>query len=214
MSIKLIVGLGNPGPKYERTRHNAGWWWIDLIAQQHKVTWQFSSKYNAEICKIELAGEDCWLMKPQTFMNLSGQSVSGLANFYKIPMDAVLAAHDELDIPCGTAKMKRGGGTGGHNGLNSMVECSGTQDFWRLRLGIGHPGHKDLVSAYVLKAASLNEQALLDKMVDRALGIMPYINRGKILDGVTWLHSTPKEPKAPKVPKEPKESKEPPSETK
>jgi peptidyl-tRNA hydrolase, PTH1 family len=128
-------------------------------------------------------------------MNLSGRSVAALAQFYKIPADAILAAHDELDIPCGTAKMKRGGGTGGHNGLNSMVECLGTQDFWRLRLGIGHPGHKDLVSAFVLKAASPNEQELLDVMIDRATGILPYLERDKVLDGVTWLHSKPKPPK-------------------
>ncbi len=203
MTIRLIVGLGNPGRQYERTRHNAGWWWVDALANQLKSTWQTSSKYNAHIAKVSLAGDDCWLIKPQTFMNESGRSVAALAHFYKIAPECILAAHDELDIPAGTSKMKLGGGTGGHNGLNSMVECMGSQNFWRLRLGIGHPGQKDLVAPYVLKAASDNEQKLLDAMIDRSLGLLPYLDRSKILDGVTWLHTVPKPPKPPKLVKQP-----------
>ena len=140
--IKLFVGLGNPGPEYEATRHNAGFWWIDALARELKVTLVPERSYHGLVARASVAGHSVWLLQPQTFMNLSGKSVAALARFFKIPPEEILVAHDELDIPPGQAKLKRGGSHAGHNGLRDIHAQLGTSDYWRLRIGIGHPGVK------------------------------------------------------------------------
>lgn len=166
-SIAAIIGLGNPGPDYTRTRHNAGWWLVDRLASQAGVSLSLNKKMNAELAQATLGGQKLWLVKPLTFMNRSGQSLQALAGFYKLPTESLLVAHDELDLPCGTARLKRGGGHGGHNGLRSAIQHCGA-DFARLRLGIGHPGHRDQVLGYVLKPPTSDEQIELDRSIDRS----------------------------------------------
>ena len=190
--IHLIVGLGNPGTKYERTRHNAGYWWVDAIAGKHKATWKKEAKFHGWVAKVEEGGRSFWLLKPGTYMNESGRSVAALLRFFRIEPNAMLIVHDELDLPPGTVKLKLGGGTGGHNGLEDIVDHLGTKDFWRLRVGIGHPGHKDLVSDYVLSQARREEQALIDPPFERSLDLLPKLAGPRIQDAVTWLHTTPK----------------------
>ena len=140
MTIRLIVGLGNPGPEYEQTRHNAGFWLVDNLANgAARCRLARESRYNALAAKANLGGQDVWLLEPQTYMNRSGQSVGALANFFKIAADESLVAHDELDLPPGVAKIKKGGSSGGHNGLKDITAALGTQDYWRLRIGIPPP---------------------------------------------------------------------------
>ena len=162
--MKLIVGLGNPGSQYERTRHNAGFWLIDRLARSAGAHLQNEPRYHGLAARTPIAGESCWLLEPQTFMNLSGRSVAALTNFYKIDPSDVIVAHDELDLPAGTVKMKLGGGFAGHNGLRDITAQLGTRDFWRLRLGIGHPGDKSLVHSYVLNPP---RRAVTDRRIDR-----------------------------------------------
>lgn len=166
-NIAAVIGLGNPGSEYIRTRHNAGWWMIDWLASHAGASLSMNKKMNAEVAQANLGGQSVWLVKPQTFMNRSGQSMQALAQFYKLPTESLLVAHDELDLPCGTARLKRGGGHGGHNGLRSAISHCGA-DFARLRLGIGHPGHRDQVLNYVLKPPTSDEQTELDRCIDRA----------------------------------------------
>jgi peptidyl-tRNA hydrolase, PTH1 family len=192
--IRLIVGLGNPGSEYERTRHNAGFWWVDAIAERKKAAWKREAKFSGYAARIEEGGHDFWLLKPSTYMNESGRSVSPFLRFYRIEPAAMLVVHDELDLPPGTVKLKKGGGTGGHNGLTDIVEALDTKDFWRLRIGIGHPGHKDLVADYVLEKARKIEQQAIDPPFERSLDLLPKIATGRMNDAMTWLHTTPKEP--------------------
>ena len=157
LGIQLIVGLGNPGPQYEATRHNAGFWWVDQVASEHGARLNAEGKFQGIAGRLKQAGYEAWLLKPSTFMNASGRSVSAIANFYKIPPQAVLVVHDELDLGPGTVKLKKGGGHGGHNGLKDIAAALGTPDFWRLRLGIGHPGDRNEVVNFVLKPPSRDE---------------------------------------------------------
>lgn len=189
--IKLIVGLGNPGREYERTRHNAGFWWVDAIAERLHATWKKESKFFGWTAKVSEGGRDFLLLKPATYMNESGRSVGAYMRFFRIEPAQMLVVHDELDLPPGTVKLKKGGGTGGHNGLNDISEVLGTKDFWRLRIGIGHPGHKDLVADYVLHDARREEQELIDPAFERSLDLLPRLN-GKLVDAMTWLHTAPK----------------------
>jgi PTH1 family peptidyl-tRNA hydrolase len=193
--IHLIVGLGNPGKKYDRTRHNAGFWWVDAIAGRKRAMWKKESKFSGYMTIVEEGGQQFRLLKPDTFMNESGRSVAALQRFFHIDPQCLLVVHDELDLPPGTVKMKKGGGTGGHNGLEDIVDHLGTKDFWRLRVGIGHPGHKDLVADYVLNPARREEQDLIDPPFERSLDLLPKLATGRIQDAVTWLHTTPKPPK-------------------
>ncbi|MBY0445297.1 MAG: aminoacyl-tRNA hydrolase, partial [Burkholderiales bacterium] len=149
--IKLIVGLGNPGSDYAQTRHNAGFWWVDEVAKDANASLRHDNKFHGLAAKARLHGSDFWLLEPQTFMNRSGLSVVALAQFYKILPAEILVVHDELDIPAGQIKLKQGGGNGGHNGLKDIQAHLGTPDFWRLRVGIGHPGNKAEVANFVLK---------------------------------------------------------------
>ena len=168
-TLKLIVGLGNPGEKYARTRHNAGFWFVDEFARRHGGVFRAEAKHLGEIARIRVTAEggataELWLLKPGTYMNRSGGSIASLANFYKVAASEILVAHDELDLPVGTARLKLGGGHGGHNGLRDSIAAIGA-DFWRLRVGIAHPGHKDLVLDYVLhRASSADEQAIQDSL--------------------------------------------------
>lgn len=190
--IRLIIGLGNPGKKYDRTRHNAGFWWVDAIAGRKRASWSKQSKFSGWTARVDEDGHDFWLLKPDTFMNESGRSVASFTHFHRIEPAQMLVVHDELDLPPGTVKLKKGGGTGGHNGLTDIVDALDTKDFWRLRVGIGHPGHKDLVADYVLHEARREEQELIDPPFERSLDLLPRLATGRLTDAMTWLHTQPK----------------------
>jgi len=189
--IKLIVGLGNPGEKYARTRHNAGYWWVDAIAEAKRAAWKKETKFSGWTTKVEEGGCEFVLLKPSTYMNESGRSVSSIMRFFKIEPDALLVIHDELDLAPGVVKLKKGGGTGGHNGLTDIVDALGTKEFWRLRVGIGHPGDKDLVADYVLDKARRAEQDAIDPPFERSLDLLPWLAKGRMVDAMTWLHTDP-----------------------
>ncbi len=189
VEINLIAGLGNPGSQYEQTRHNAGFWFVDEIARQYGGHFRVESKFNAEVCKLTVEGKTVWLMKPPTFMNRSGQPVRALANFYKIPFEEILIAHDELDLEPGTAKLKTGGGHGGHNGLRDLISQLGNKGFNRLRLGIGHPGHRDQVSDFVLHRPTKNEQIDIERTIDDALRVLPELMAGEWEKAMHKLHT-------------------------
>jgi PTH1 family peptidyl-tRNA hydrolase len=187
--IQLIVGLGNPGPQYEKTRHNAGFWFIDAIARTHGISLKSENKFHGEAGKGLIDGNEVWLLKPMTFMNRSGQGIAALARFYKIDAEEILIAHDELDPPPGTVRLKKGGGHGGHNGLRDTVAQLGSKEFQRLRLGIGHPGHASQVSGYVLGKAPADEQIEIERAVDKALDELPLILSGDLQKAMNRLHS-------------------------
>jgi len=193
MSIRLIVGLGNPGPEYEQTRHNAGFWLVDQLANSLPgCRLQRESRFNAFVARTSIAGNEIWLLEPQTFMNRSGQSVGGLARFFKILPDDILVVHDELDLAPGVAKLKKGGSSGGHNGLKDITAALGTQDYWRLRLGIGHPramGIQQPVADFVLHRARKEEQNLIDEAIDKSLRIIPLVCAGKLEMATMQLHT-------------------------
>lgn len=188
VNIDLIVGLGNPGAQYEQTRHNAGFWFVEEIARLKGAHFRPETKFSGEVCKVNLDGRDVWLLKPDTFMNRSGQAIQKLANFYKIPVDQILVAHDELDLEPGTARLKTAGGHGGHNGLRDTIAHLG-KDFHRLRIGIGHPGHRDQVSDYVLHRASKDDQIAIENSIDDALRVLPLLAEGSWEKAVHRLHS-------------------------
>ena len=187
--IRLIVGLGNPGQEYETTRHNAGFWWVDEFARRHAATFRDEHKFHGLVARAQAHGHDTWLLKPQTFMNVSGRAVGALALFYKILPDEILVVHDELDLPPGSAKLKRGGGHGGHNGLKDIIAHLGVRDFWRLRIGVGHPGDRSEVSSFVLNAPRKEEQPLIDEAMQRALDVSQLIVEGKLEAAMLKLHS-------------------------
>jgi len=189
-AIECIVGLGNPGPKYEKTRHNAGYWFLDEIARRHAVLLRPESKFAGETGRLELAGHRCWLLKPTTFMNRSGRAVGALARFYRIPPERILVVHDELDLPPGTVRLKKGGGHGGHNGLRDTMAVLGSRDFHRLRIGIGHPGHKDQVVDYVLSPPRKEEEILIRQAIDRAADQLELLLEGRFEAAMNNLHST------------------------
>ena len=191
--IRLIVGLGNPGEKYERTRHNAGYWWVDAIAAARRATWKRETKFSGFTTRVDEGGREFLLLKPSTYMNESGRSVSAVMRFFKIEPGEMLIVHDELDLAPGVVKMKRGGGTGGHNGLTDIAEAIDSKDFWRLRIGIGHPGDKDLVADYVLDRARRAEQDAIDPPFERSLELLPKLAAGKIQDAIGWLHTSPED---------------------
>ncbi|MDD5056382.1 MAG: aminoacyl-tRNA hydrolase [Sideroxydans sp.] len=187
--IKLIVGLGNPGREYEATRHNAGFWWVDELVRSHSFNFKTESKFHGLVARANLHGHEVQLLKPQTFMNVSGRSVVALALFYKILPDQILVVHDELDLPPGSAKLKLGGGHGGHNGLKDIIAHLGTKEFWRLRVGVGHPGERSEVVNYVLNAPRKEEQVLIEEAMQRAQDVAPLIIEGKMEAAMLKLHS-------------------------
>ena len=186
--IQIIVGLGNPGSQYEDTRHNAGFWFVDELARQNGGTFKADKKYHGDICEIQLAGNIVRLIKPNTFMNRSGQAVASLANFFKIPAENILVAHDELDFPVGKTRLKLGGGHGGHNGLRDIIAKLGNKNFMRLRIGIDHPGSSELVTGYVLGKPQKKERDLIISSVDNAIAICDLLAKGDIQNATQTLH--------------------------
>jgi peptidyl-tRNA hydrolase, PTH1 family len=186
MSIKLIVGLGNPGDKYAATRHNAGFWFVDAIAAQSSAKLALDAKMFGDVGKISA---EVWLLKPTTFMNGSGKAVAALANYYKILPSEILVVHDELDLPAGAAKLKFGGGHGGHNGLRDIHAALGTADYWHLRLGIDHPGDRNEVINYVLKAPTRAENDALQGSIHAACGVVDLLFKGEFESAMLKLHT-------------------------
>lgn len=189
-AIRLIVGLGNPGREYETTRHNAGYWWVDELARLQNLGFKSEAKFHGLTARGQLHGHEVFLLKPQTFMNVSGRAVGALAQFYKIAPAEILVVHDELDLPPGVARLKLGGGHGGHNGLKDIIAHLGSKDFWRLRLGIGHPGDRTDVAGYVLNDPRREERELIDEAMQRALDVAPMIIEGKAEAAMLKLHSS------------------------
>ncbi len=188
MSIKLIVGLGNPGSKYEETRHNAGFRLLDELARSYSFSFASEKKFQGELGRATISNRDVRLLKPTTFMNLSGESVHAVANFYRIEAEQILVVHDELDIPPGTAKLKQGGGHGGHNGLRDIINHMG-RDFWRIRLGIGHPGDAKQVVNFVLQRAPKSETDLLQNSIDDVVREISDIVSGEMEKAMKNLHT-------------------------
>jgi peptidyl-tRNA hydrolase, PTH1 family len=186
--FKLIVGLGNPGPEHSATRHNAGFWFVDLLASECSLSFRSESKFNAEICRIQTAEIDCWLCKPMTFMNRSGFSVKAMSSFYKIPVEEILVAHDELDLDPGVARLKKAGGHGGHNGLRDIIVQMGNKSFTRLRLGIGHPGSADQVTPYVLGRPTQEDRQLIEIAIKESVDVMPLVFEGNEQKAMNGLH--------------------------
>ncbi|QEP43443.1 aminoacyl-tRNA hydrolase [Ectothiorhodospiraceae bacterium BW-2] len=188
-AIQIIAGLGNPGPQYQQTRHNAGFWLVDALAERCGASWQRQSRFQAEVAQITLNGEPVWLLKPMTFMNRSGSAIGALSRYYKIEApEAILVAHDELDLPPGRVRLKQGGGHGGHNGLRDTISHLNSRDFWRLRLGIGHPGSAAEVTPYVLGSAPVSEQPQLWQMVQRTVEEIEAIVAGEFQVVMNRLH--------------------------
>ena len=200
MPIKLIVGLGNPGKKYESTRHNAGFWLVEQLAAQHRLTLRKETKFHGLVAKLDTATGRAWLLLPQTWMNESGSAVGALAQFHKLAADEILVVHDELDLPPGGVKIKQGGGHAGHNGLRDNIENLGAADFWRLRIGIGHP--RDLAASeqevvdYVLHPPRKEERELIGAVIDRGVAVFDLILADKMAAAMHKLHTKPKPPKA------------------
>lgn len=185
-NLKLFVGLGNPGEKYAATRHNAGFWWVDLIAEQTGTPVNLDAKMFGHIGKLN---QSAWLLKPTTFMNASGKSVAAVANYFKISPEEILVIHDELDLNPGQAKLKFGGGHGGHNGLRDIHAALGTQNYWRLRLGIGHPGNKSEVVNYVLKPPTKDEQTAIDESINDSSKVLDLLLKGDFEQAMLKLHT-------------------------
>jgi PTH1 family peptidyl-tRNA hydrolase len=197
--IKLFAGLGNPGPEYEATRHNAGFWWIEALARELKLPLVPDRSYHGRVARTSLHGRTVWLLAPQTFMNLSGKSVAALARFFKIEPEEILVVHDELDVVPGEAKLKFGGSHAGHNGLRDIHAQLGTDDYWRLRLGIGHPGVKAEVINWVLQKPAPEQRKAMEECIERTLKAVPAMLGGE-MDKATLLVHTSKPPR-PKPPR-------------
>ncbi len=187
--IQLIVGLGNPGAEYQSTRHNAGFWLLDELARRCRQDFRAEARFQSEVARCHLEGRDCRLQKPLTYMNRSGQAVRALMQFFRIPLEEILVVHDELDLPAGVARLKIGGGHGGHNGLRDLISHLGGREFHRLRLGIAHPGDKRQVVDYVLKAPGKDDRLLIGRAMDDALAVMPLVLAGQIEKAMHQLHS-------------------------
>lgn len=196
--IEIIAGLGNPGAEYRDTRHNAGFWLLDALAQRCGAEFKAERRFQAETARADLDGYTCHLLKPQTFMNRSGQAVAALARYYRIPIESVLVVHDEIDLPAGTVRLKRGGGHGGHNGLRDIIEVfGGATGFLRLRLGVGRPDHSDQVVNYVLHAPSAGDRQAIDTAIADALAVLPQVVAGQGERAMNRLHRRREENSAP-----------------
>ena len=197
--IKLFVGLGNPGTEYEATRHNAGFWWIDALARELKVNLVPERSYYGLAGRTSVNGQSVWLLQPQTFMNLSGKSVASLARFFKIQPEEILVVHDELDLPPGQVKLKRGGSHAGHNGLRDIHAQLGSPDYWRLRIGIGHPGEKSEVANWVLKKPAPDQRTLIEDSIAHSLKAHTAMLAGDMDKATLLVHTTkPPRPKPPR----------------
>ena len=186
--VQMIVGLGNPGSEYENTRHNAGFWFVGSLANSFRSPFRAEKKFHGEIAKIHLAGQDVWLLKPDTFMNESGRAVQALAQFYKIDLKNIMVAHDELDLEPGIARLKQGGGHGGHNGLRDIISKMGGNGFARLRLGICHPGDRNKVTSHVLKKVSMDDKIEVERAIERTMQVLPDIIDGNLQKAMNELH--------------------------
>lgn len=199
--IKLFVGLGNPGAEYHATRHNAGFWWTEALARELKVMPVLDKSYHGRVARTTIGGQTVWLLEPLTFMNLSGKSVASLARFFKIAPEEILVAHDELDIVPGQTKLKFGGSHAGHNGLRDIHAQLGTGNYWRLRIGVGHPGVKSEVIDWVLKKPSQEHRVAIEDSIDRSLKAVPALLAGEMEKATMLIHtSAPLRPKPPRKP--------------
>jgi PTH1 family peptidyl-tRNA hydrolase len=187
-SIRIIAGLGNPEDKYERTLHNAGFWFVDALADKYGGSFRYEKKFDAEYCKIDLHGQDVWLVKPQSYMNLSGGPIRGVVDYYRLNVSELLVAHDEIDLPPGTTRLKMGGGHGGHNGLRDIIRHCGAE-FVRLRLGVGHPGDKSQVTHYVLKRGSADVERAIEDNIVEAMDVMPLLIEDGLNAATKALHT-------------------------
>ena len=187
--LQCVVGLGNPGAKYEETRHNAGFWFVDELARRHDAVLRAESKFFGEVGRIHTPAGDCWLLKPSTFMNHSGRAVSAFCSFYRIPPENLLVVYDELDLPPGVLRLKKGGGHGGHNGMRDICSALGSRDFLRLRVGIGHPGHKSAVVGYVLSRPAKVEHEAIDDALEQAFRNWGLIQSGDLQKAMNLLHA-------------------------
>ena len=188
--IRLIVGLGNPGSEYSKTRHNAGFWFVDSLADEFNIQFAEESRFHGEVTRINSGGIDCRLLKPTTFMNDSGRAVQAMLDYFKIDASEMLVAHDEIDLDAGKARLKKGGGHGGHNGLRDIFSCCSEKNFLRLRLGVGHPGSKDRVTPHVLGRPGNDDQQLIDEAIVHSLSVMPMLFDGDLQKATSKLHSS------------------------
>lgn len=202
MIPKLLVGLGNPGPKYTETRHNAGFWFVDRFAAAHGAVFRREAKFHGEATVLHLLGHDCRVLKPATYMNDSGRAVQAALHYHGLVPADLMVAYDEIDLPPGVARLKHGGGHGGHNGLRDVIECVGGGEFLRLRIGVGHPGSADQVVGYVLDRPRVEERQRIDAAIARALEVMPVVLRGEIQRAMTVLHSVQQQPATADKPQE------------
>ncbi len=187
--IKLIVGLGNPGPEYTLTRHNAGFWFVDGLVREFNTQFSSESRLHGETARISSSGIDCRLLKPSTFMNESGRAVQAMLEYFKVNGDEMLVAHDEIDLTAGTVRLKQGGGHGGHNGLRDIIAKTGEKNFLRLRIGVGHPGQRDFVTPHVLGRPGSEEQKLIEAGIEKALSIMPRVFTNDVQKAIHELHT-------------------------
>lgn len=200
--IKLIVGLGNPGPEYEATRHNAGFWWVDEVAHRLGARLAPERAYSGLVARVNRPDGPLWLLQPMTYMNLSGKAVAPLARFFKIEPEQILVVHDELDLPPGQVKLKQGGGHAGHNGLRDIQAQLGSPGFWRLRLGIGHPGAKGEVADYVLRRPPSDERTAIETSIIGTMPALDLLLAGEMARATMLLHAKPERPKPPRRPPE------------
>jgi len=187
-SLTAIAGLGNPEERHARTLHNAGFWFVEELARRASAQFRYEKRFDADVCRIDLSGSEIWLIKPQSYMNLSGGPLRGVLDYYRLAVSDLLVAHDEIDLETGTVRLKQGGGHGGHNGLRDVIKHTGS-DFMRLRIGVGHPGHKDLVTDYVLKRASDDVERAMLQNIDEAADVMPILVEEGIGKAMTRLHT-------------------------
>lgn len=188
VALKLIVGLGNPGPEYARTRHNAGFWFVEELARRLGAAFRSESRHQGELTRARIDGNEVWLLKPMSFMNNSGTPTQSIANFYKIPPDSILVAYDDLDFPPGVVRLKQGGGAAGHNGIRDIAAQVGDQ-FWRMRIGIGHPGDRSAVLNYVLGRPSADDAGLIDEAIAAGLDVVPALMSDGGQKAMQKLHS-------------------------
>ena len=186
--LSIIAGLGNPEDKYERTLHNAGFWFVDALARKYGGQFRYEKKFDAKICRVTIYTDDVWLVKPQSYMNMSGGPVRSMLDYYRLKVDDLLVAHDEIDLPPGTVRLKQGGGHGGHNGLRDVIKHCG-RDFMRLRLGVGHPGEKSKVTGYVLKRASSEMETAIERNIDDSVAVMPLLVDDGLNAAMKKLHT-------------------------
>jgi PTH1 family peptidyl-tRNA hydrolase len=188
--LSIIAGLGNPEERYARTLHNAGFWFVDALAAAERGEFRFEKRFDAEVCRVMLAGAEVWLVKPQSYMNLSGGPIRAVLDYYRLSAETLLVAHDEIDLPPGVVRLKKGGGPGGHNGVRDTIRHCGNE-FMRLRLGVGHPGTRDKVTGYVLKQGAADVEAAVTKSIADALAVLPILAERGLGIAMNRLHTRP-----------------------